>query len=186
MRVVSGLHRGRQLKSVPGKIARPTTDKVKEAIFQVLGPYFRQGACLDLFAGSGALGIEALSRGMEKAIFVDKHPKAIHTINENIRMLQLENNVEIFKSDAFNALNGAAKRGLQFDLILLDPPYYKVNYAKLLGKVTELDLLHDDGMIFCEHDATEDMAMTDERYEVLKRKLYGETTGITIYKKKRE
>ncbi len=147
MRVVAGAHKGRQLKAVPGKTARPTTDKVKEAIFQILGPYFQNGVCLDLFAGSGALGIEALSRGMEKGIFVDKHPKAIHTIHENIRLLHLEDNVEIFRTEAFRAMNASVKRGLRFDLILLDPPYYKINYMKLLNEVVKLDLLQTNGLI---------------------------------------
>ncbi|RYG74061.1 16S rRNA (guanine(966)-N(2))-methyltransferase RsmD [Lentibacillus lipolyticus] len=184
MRVVAGSHKGRQLKAVPGKLARPTTDKVKEAIFQIMGPTFHQGMFLDLFAGSGALGIEALSRGMEKGIFVDKHPKAIHTIYENIRMLNAENNVEIFRTDAFRAMNAAAKRGLRFDLVLLDPPYYKINYDKLLNEVIKLDLLQVNGMIFCEHDAAEHLTMADDRYEVLRKGLYGETTGITIYNRK--
>ncbi|GAA0445943.1 16S rRNA (guanine(966)-N(2))-methyltransferase RsmD [Lentibacillus halophilus] len=186
MRVIAGSYKGRKLKAVPGKTARPTTDKVKEAVFQILGPFFDQGVCLDLFAGSGALGVEALSRGMKKGIFVDKHPQAIHTIYDNIRMLQLEDNAEIFRTDASRALNSAAKRGLRFDLILLDPPYNTMNYTKLLNDVIKRDLLDDHGMIFCEHDANDHVAIHDDRYDILKTGLYGETTGVTIYQKKQE
>src|SRR5699024_9501809 len=109
MRVIAGFHKGRQLEAVPGKTARPTSDKVKEAAFQIMGPFFEQGACLDLFAGSGALGIEALSRGMEKGIFVDEHPKAIHTINQNLRTLRLEGNAEVYRTESVQALNAAAR-----------------------------------------------------------------------------
>ncbi|WP_164669114.1 16S rRNA (guanine(966)-N(2))-methyltransferase RsmD [Virgibacillus doumboii] len=182
MRVIAGVHKGRKLKAVPGKATRPTTDKVKEAVFQTLGPFFDQGLCLDLFAGSGALGIEALSRGMEKGIFVDKQPKAIHTINENIRALNLEENAEIYRTEAFRALNAVAKRNLQYDLILLDPPYGKVNYEKMLNEIEEHQLLKENGMIYCEHDLSEKFSTNE--FSMVKQVNYGGTTGITIYKKK--
>lgn len=184
MRVVAGVHKGRQLKAVSGQTTRPTTDKVKEAVFQVLGPFFEQGICLDLFAGSGSLGIEALSRGMEKGIFVDKHPKAIHTIHDNLKTLKLDDKVEVFRAEAFRAMNAAAKRRLQFDLILLDPPYGKISYEKLLNEVDNLQLLRENGMIYCEHDISEELPGNDRRFSIIKHDHYGGTIGITIYKKK--
>lgn len=90
VRVVSGSAKGRPLKSVPGSGTRPTTDKVKEAVFSMIGPYFEGGAVLDLFAGTGGLGIEALSRGMESAVFVDMEPKSIDTIRANLKATNLE------------------------------------------------------------------------------------------------
>ncbi|HLR62229.1 MAG TPA: 16S rRNA (guanine(966)-N(2))-methyltransferase RsmD [Lentibacillus sp.] len=181
MRVIAGFHKGRQLEAVPGKTARPTSDKVKEAAFQIMGPFFEQGACLDLFAGSGALGIEALSRGMEKGIFVDEHPKAIHTIQDNIRTLKLEDSTEVFRTDSFRALNAVAKRELQFDLILLDPPYKKVNYGGLLESIEQL--LKENGMIYCEHNASEQLPVEIDNLYVMKQETYNDTTGITIYKR---
>ena len=89
MRVVSGICKGRALKAVPGNTTRPTTDKVKEALFNMIGPYFEGGIGLDLFAGSGGLGIEALSRGLDKVIFIDRDGKAIQTIHENIKTCKL-------------------------------------------------------------------------------------------------
>ncbi|MGP4106872.1 16S rRNA (guanine(966)-N(2))-methyltransferase RsmD [Virgibacillus sp. L01] len=183
MRVVAGIHKGRQLKAVPGKTTRPTTDKVKEAVFQILGPLFKDGMFLDLFAGSGSLGIEALSRGMKSGVFVDKHPKAIHTIYENVRTLKLDDRVEVFRTEAFRAINAASKRELQFDLILLDPPYKKVNYGKILDEIAKLHLLKENGMIYCEHDTAEELPGDNDHFSVIKQDHYGGTIGITIYKK---
>ena len=101
MRVIAGEHNGRQLPPVPNRLTRPTTDKVKEALFQIIGPFFEGGQALDLFAGSGGLGIEALSRGLDHCVFVDKHPKAIQTIYENLKSLNIEEQAEVFRTDAF-------------------------------------------------------------------------------------
>lgn len=183
MRVVAGIHKGRQLKAVPGNNTRPTTDKVKEAVFQMLGPFFEGGVALDLFAGSGSLGIEALSRGIDSCVFVDKHPKAIQTIRENITTLRLEEQVEIFRADAFRALSAAAKRGLMFDLIFVDPPYGKINYLDILELILEEKLLNDGGIIYCEHDSNETLLDTVADLSVIKRVNYGGTIGVTIYQK---
>ena len=122
MRVVAGSLKGRSIKAVKGTNTRPTTDKVKESIFNIIGPYFDGGMALDLFGGSGNLGIESLSRGIDKVIFVDKEGIAINTIKENVKELRLEDRVEIYRNDAFRALKALVKREIQFDLILLDPP----------------------------------------------------------------
>ncbi|WP_106497729.1 16S rRNA (guanine(966)-N(2))-methyltransferase RsmD [Lentibacillus sp. Marseille-P4043] len=183
MRVIAGTMKGRQLKAVPGKSTRPTTDKVKEAVFQSIGPFFQTGMCLDLFAGSGSLGIEAISRGMEKTIFVDKHPKAIHTIYQNLKSLKIEHKAEVFRTDAFRALHAAAKRELQFDLIVFDPPYGKVNYNKFLEEIEELHLLNINGMVYCEHDMSEVMPDNLSSLTIVKQENYGGTIGVTIYQK---
>ncbi|GAB3068082.1 16S rRNA (guanine(966)-N(2))-methyltransferase RsmD [Virgibacillus ainsalahensis] len=184
MRVIAGEYKGRQLKAVPGNSTRPTTDKVKEAVFQRMGPFFQGGLVLDLFAGSGSLGFEAMSRGMEHAIFVDKHPKAIHTINENIKTLKLEDKAEVFRADAFRAIHAAAKRNLKFELILIDPPYKKVIYEKLIDEIVQLQLMEQGGIIYCEHDVSETLPIQHIDFSLIKQENYGDTTGITIYKKK--
>ncbi len=183
MRVIAGDLKGRQLKAVPGKSTRPTTDKVKEAVFQIIGPFFQEGLCLDLFAGSGSLGIEAISRGMEKCVFVDKHPKAIHTIHQNLKSFKIEQKAEVFRADAHRALHAAAKRGLQFELIFLDPPYGKVDYMKFLDSIVALKLLHPNGIIYCEHDSSENLPEEHDNFVLIKQDNYGGTIGITIYKK---
>jgi len=183
MRVIAGEFKGRQLKAVPGKTTRPTTDKVKEAVFQVMGPFFQGGACLDLFAGSGSLGIEALSRGIEQAIFVDKHPTAIHTIHENLQSVRMEHNTEVFRADVFRAIHAAAKRQLTFELILLDPPYKKVKYETFLHEIVRLQLIKSNGIIYCEHDLSEQLPPDGKHFKIIKQENYGGTVGITIYKR---
>lgn len=184
MRVIAGTLKGRPLKAVPGNLTRPTTDKVKEALFQVIGPFFNKGSCLDLFAGSGSLGIEALSRGMEYAIFVDKQSKAIHTIHENLKDLQLEDYAEVFRTDAYRSMQAAAKRDLQFDLILLDPPYQKANYKELLDMISQLKLINENGYIYCEHDQHEILPENHHAFTLVKQASYGGTIGISLYQKK--
>ncbi|WP_010649509.1 16S rRNA (guanine(966)-N(2))-methyltransferase RsmD [Oceanobacillus massiliensis] len=182
MRVIAGDLKGRQLKAVPGKSTRPTTDKVKEAVFQVMGPFFGGGMVLDLFAGSGSLGIEALSRGMEYGVFVDKHPKAVHTIYENLQSMKLEQKSEVFRAEAHRALKAAAKRELIFDLILLDPPYGKVDYEEIIEDILKLHLINGGGTIYCEHDVAEQLPIEHDNLEVMKQENYGGTIGVTIYK----
>lgn len=184
MRVIAGDFKGRQLKAVPGKSTRPTTDKVKEAVFSMIGPFFQGGSALDLFAGSGSLGIEALSRGIDFVVFVDKHPKAIHTISENLKSLNINHKSEIFRADVFRAVKAAAKRELQFDLIFLDPPYKKVVYEKLLSSIIDHHLIAEDGIIYCEHDPRENLPLENEHFSIIKTEQYGGSIGITIYKRK--
>lgn len=180
MRVVSGKCKGKALKAVPGHSTRPTTDKVKEAIFNMIGPYFDGGLCLDLFAGSGNLGIEALSRGIEKGIFVDRDRKAIQTIKENVSTCSLEENVEIYRNDAKLALKAVKKRGLTFDLIFLDPPYGKQSLIQLLTYIDEHGLIAQDGIVICEHhvdlklppDCGKLTKYREENYGMIKVSLY--------------
>ncbi|WP_345739396.1 16S rRNA (guanine(966)-N(2))-methyltransferase RsmD [Virgibacillus salarius] len=152
----------------------------------MIGPFFQGGNALDLFAGSGSLGFEALSRGVEKVVFVDKHPKAVHTINENSKQLKLENRVEIFRADAFRAIHAAAKRELDFQLVLLDPPYGKVNYEELINEMIQLRLIKQGAWIYCEHDMSEKLPSDHPYLNVVKQTHYGGTIGITIYKMNEE
>lgn len=121
MRVIAGKHKSKALESLEGRNTRPTMDKVKEGIFNSLHEV--SGLGLDLFAGSGALGIEALSRGMEKVIFVDQNFKAVKVIKANLNQLDLMSQAEVYKNNADRALKALAKREIQFDIIFLDPPY---------------------------------------------------------------
>lgn len=183
MRVIAGMMKGRKLKAVPGKETRPTTDKVKESVFQMMGPFFDGGNCLDLFAGSGGLGIEALSRGMTSAVFVDKQQSAVQTLRDNIAMLGIEDQTEVFRADAFRALQAAAKRELVFDLILLDPPYKKVDYERLVREICALGLIGPDGIIYCEHDPAEKLPVGDDFLHIIKQIKISNTIAITIFRK---
>jgi len=181
MRVIAGIYKGRKLKAVSGKATRPTTDKVKEAVFQVIGPFFNNGRVLDLFAGSGALGIEALSRGMDSGVFIDQQSKAIHTIYENLKTLGINEQAQVYRNDAFRALHVLKKRELQFDLIILDPPYRKVNFEKLLFEIRNLGLLRKNGFIVCEHDISIILPDKVDNCRILKKSNYGDTICVTIY-----
>ena len=110
MRVVSGKCEGHPLKAVPGNTTRPTTDKVKESIFNMIGPYFDGGVALDLFGGSGGLGIEAISRGIDKAIFVDRDNKAIKVIHQNLESCRIQEQAEVYRNDAERAIKALIKR----------------------------------------------------------------------------
>lgn len=181
MRVIAGMHKGRVLKAVPGESTRPTSDKVKEAVFQMMGPFFQGGTALDLFAGSGGLGIEALSREMSKVIFVDKHPKAIQAIKENLNMLNLEDRAEVYRNDALRALKAIAKREIRFDLVLLDPPYKRKDYLKMLDYLLDNHLLNKHAMVYCEHDQSNVLPDTYKSLKAVKQADYGSLVQVTIY-----
>jgi len=121
MRVVAGLYGGRKLVAPAGSETRPTSDRVREALFSVLGPSIQGARVLDLFAGSGALGIEALSRGAAQAVFVDRSHKAAHVIRANLKALGIA--AEVRPIEAGAALRAASGRGEAYDLVFLDPPY---------------------------------------------------------------
>jgi 16S rRNA (guanine966-N2)-methyltransferase len=187
MRVVSGVLKGRGLKAVPGNSTRPTTDKVKEAIFNMIGPYFNGGIGLDLFAGSGGLGIEGLSRGLEKVIFVDLDRKAIQTVKENLRDCQIENQAEVYRNEASRALKAVSKREIRFDYIFLDPPYKKQQLIKLMEMMDSANLLRDRGVIVCEHGSETQLPIEIGRFEQIRHEEYG-IIGVTVftYKKNNE
>ncbi|MDT8859143.1 16S rRNA (guanine(966)-N(2))-methyltransferase RsmD [Alkalihalobacillus sp. MEB130] len=180
MRVISGEKRGIPLKAVPGSSTRPTTDKVKESIFNMIGPYFSGGTALDLYAGSGGLGIEAISRGMTKTIFVDQNKKAIDTIKQNLQQCRFEERSEVYRNDSQRALKALVKREIAFTLIFLDPPYAKQNIANEISIILDHDLLEEEGIIVCEHVHTVVLPDTIGQGKKVREETYGETT-ITIY-----
>ncbi|MCZ1267252.1 MULTISPECIES: 16S rRNA (guanine(966)-N(2))-methyltransferase RsmD [Paenibacillus] len=180
MRVVSGSAKGRPLKAVPGTGTRPTTDKVKEALFSMIGPYFEGGTALDLFAGSGGLGIEALSRGMDKAVFVDLESKSIEVIRANLKATKLEDQAAIYRNDASRALKALAKRNTQFDLVFLDPPYRMKNGDELMLTMHELDLLEPEATIVLEYESKYSYPEQFGPFEQTRKALYGET-AVSIY-----
>lgn len=181
MRVVSGSCKGRPLKAVPGSTTRPTTDKVKEAMFNMIGPYFDGGTALDLFAGSGGLGIEALSRGVDQVIFIDRDAKAIQTIYENIKSCRLEDRTEVYRNDADRALKAVMKREKVFDYIFLDPPYKKQQLISIMNKIEEYSLLNKGGIIVCEHSHDVELPETISRFKQVKHEIYG-IIAVSIYK----
>lgn len=181
MRVISGKCKGRPLKAVPGSLTRPTTDKVKESIFNIIGPFFEGGQVLDLYAGSGGLGIEALSRGIDKAIFVDKNPKALEIVQLNLKNCRFTDCAEVYRNEAKRALKAISKRELKFDVIFLDPPYAKQNIEEEIAFILNNSLLLPKGLIVTEHDASLKLQDTIANLICFRKEQYGDT-GISIYK----
>ncbi|KRN29395.1 hypothetical protein IV38_GL000279 [Lactobacillus selangorensis] len=179
MRIISGEYGGRRLQAVPGMKTRPTLDKVKETMFNILRPYLKGGNVLDLYAGTGALGIEAVSRGMDHATLVDRQYAAYQTIQKNIAVTKQPEKFTLLKMDAKKALHHFADEQEQFDLILLDPPYKKQQIEKLLQRFVELQLLKPDAVILAETDTTVSYPeLTD--YRILKQQTYG-ITEVAIF-----
>ena len=165
MRVVAGLYRGRRLVAPPGDATRPTSDRVRESLFSVLGPSVEGARVLDLFAGSGALGLEALSRGAAAAVFVDRAPAAIKAVRANLDALGIE--ADVRRLEARAALRAASARSEAYDLIFLDPPYRR---AAELGRALSEALpavLAPGARVVTESDRREPLELafpvTDER-----------------------
>lgn len=174
MRVIAGKYKSRQLKAVPSKLTRPTTDKNKENLYNMIGPYFDGGICLDLFAGSGGLGIEALSRGMDELYAVDKQYKAFQVIRENINNLKIEN-AHIIKADYRKALGSFKEEGVKFDLVLLDPPYgMKIN-KDIINTLKENGNLNKNCILVIE-DLTEEKLEYEAPFKLVKENNYGITS----------
>ncbi len=183
MRVVAGEYGGRRLKAVPGMKTRPTTDKVKEAMFNIIGPYLEGGQVLDLFAGSGGLSIEAVSRGADHATLVDRQYQAIKTIHENLSVTKEEDKFTVLKGDAYKMLNKLAKQEQGFDYVFLDPPYKKQQILDLMEQLIKLGLLNTDALIICETDQVADLPEELADFELIKKADYG-ITELTFYRYK--
>ena len=154
MRVISGSARGTNLYSLEGDTTRPTLDRVKESLFNIIQNKIADANILDLFAGSGALGIEALSRGAKKAVFCDQSKNAIQIIKQNIEKTHLQEKAEIIHADYKKVLNQMSQKE-KFDLILIDPPYAKNIAVQAVEEIVKLDLLAEDGIIILETDDKE-------------------------------
>jgi len=182
MRIVAGDFGGRRLKAVPGMQTRPTTDKVKEALFNIIGPYFDGGQSLDMFAGSGGLSIEAVSRGIDRAVLIDRQYQAIKTIQDNVAVTKAADRFEIIKGDAQRTLERLAVQKERFDVVFLDPPYAKQKIVADILKCQELGLLNADCRVICETDANAQLPDDIPGFKLIRRQTYG-ITYLTIYQK---
>lgn len=173
MRVISGEFRGRKLSAMPGNQTRPTADKVKESMFNMLGPYFDGGRALDLFAGTGALGIEAVSRGMAHAVEVDRQFAAIQTIRANIALTKQPARFTVIKASVQKALVSLAEADEQFNLVMADPPYAKQDVLGLLAELRERQILASGAYVMLETGLDVDYPAEIPGYTLLRRQTYG-------------
>jgi 16S rRNA (guanine(966)-N(2))-methyltransferase RsmD len=182
LRIIAGYAKGRKLKSPENQDIRPTSDRVKEAIFSMIAFYIPGKIVLDLFAGTGNLGLEALSRGAKFSVFVDNNREALKLVNQNIKLLGYKDKTSVVFSDALKALDLFRKRNEKFDIVFIDPPYRQSLYGEIIQSIAENDIIDRSGILIIEHPA--DIKLKDE-YEGLKKikeKKYG-NTSITILKR---
>jgi 16S rRNA (guanine(966)-N(2))-methyltransferase RsmD len=175
MRIISGTSKGRRLATLKSHALRPTSDRVKESIFNILGKVVEGKKVLDLFAGTGALGMEALSRGAKRAFFVEKGRQAIRLIRKNLSQLGMEGRSEIVPKDANRAIGILKERGETVELILMDPPYQKGLIHKTLSKLTSHKIYHEDSILVIEHDRRELLPDTIEGWDLIRQRRIGDT-----------
>ncbi len=179
MRVISGSARGVVLKTPEGLKTRPTADRVKEALFSIIQFDLPGSRVLDLFGGTGQLGIEALSRGAKRAVFVDEQTAACKLIKENLRRTKLEANAQVITGDYLSFLK---KTSDKFDIVFLDPPYAEVFLENALKMMTEIDILHSGGIIITERPLEKELSLEFPGYTRSKDYKYGKTL-LTLYRK---
>ncbi len=175
MRIIAGKYRGRRLLPVPGKKTRPTGDRVREALFSVLGETVAESRVLDLFAGTGALGLEALSRGAARAVMVESDPGARAVIEANIAALGAGNTARLLSAAFPAALEILAAAGEEFDLVLADPPYRSGAGGNLLDELAGFAILAPDGVAVIEHPPETGPVPPGPGWQLLQRKQYGRT-----------
>ena len=179
MRVVSGIARGIKLKTPDGLATRPTTDRIKEAMFSIIHFDLPGSKVLDLFGGTGQLGIEALSRGAKEAVFVDSSDVACRLIKENLKKTKFMELSKVYQSDYLKFLMTTTEK---FDIILLDPPYAEIFLENSLKFITEIDILQSNGIIVTERPIEKELPWNFEGYTRSKDYKYGKTI-LTIYRK---
>ena len=180
MRVIAGSARRTQLKTVEGMDTRPTTDRIKETLFNMIAPYLYDCNFLDLFAGSGAIGIEALSRGAGEAVFVENNQKAMACVKENLRKTHLESKAMTMSMDVMTALY-KLEGEKQFDFIFMDPPYNQELEKKVLEYLADSQLLSDEGVIIVE--ASKDTSfdyLAELGFALIKEKVYKTNKHVFI------
>ena len=180
MKVISGTLKGRNIQGYNIDGTRPTMDRVKESLFAMIQTNIKDSMVLDLFAGSGHLGIEAISNGAKTCYFIDNNKEVIKVLNQNISNLNIKSNSKVLLSDWKKSLNEFSNQDIKFDLIFVDPPYDYNVYEKILDKVSTLNLLTENGLIILEHSNLK-LKDTYNNLTLYKEKRYG-NKSVNIYK----
>lgn len=182
MRVIAGTARRTQLKTPAGMETRPTTDRIKETLFNMLQPYLCECRFLDLFSGSGAIGIEALSRGADRAVFMDLGDEPIRCIKDNLHTTKLQDKAMVLKTDVLSGLRRLADQGEMFDVVFMDPPYNCSWEKKVLEELVHSPILHEDTLIIFEASLQTDISYLENLgYQVEKVKKYKTNMHVFCY-----
>lgn len=172
MRIIAGSAKGHRLKSLEGMDTRPTQDRVKESVFNIIMNYISDCKVLDLFSGTGNLGIEALSRGARYAVLVDKNPACAKIIKDNLIHTKLEDKAKMVCEDVSSALRRL--KGQQFNLIFMDPPYSKGHIQPTLDVIFENNILASEGLVVVERSKKDEIPQS-QSYQVVREQTYGDT-----------
>jgi 16S rRNA (guanine966-N2)-methyltransferase len=183
MRVVSGVAKGRRLKAPSGGRIRPTADRVKETLFDIIGERVLNARVLDLFAGTGSLGIEALSRGARFVLFVDAAREAVKLIGDNLVRTAMEERAETWRSDALAAVARLKKEGRHFDIVLLDPPYGYDHIGGILRQLQQANLFSRRSLMVVEHHKRTEIPNRVDSMERIDQRRFGDTM-ISFYQEK--
>ena len=183
MRVIAGKCRSLPLKSLEGLDTRPTQDRTKETLFNVLQPWIPGSRFLDLFSGSGAIGIEALSRGAVEAVFVEQSKKAMAIIKDNLTFTKLMPEAVLMQDSALHALSILAGKGERFDCIFMDPPYGHEHEKEVLGFLGNSDLLREEGIVVVEASKQTDLSyITELGFVLYREKIYKTNKHVFLLK----
>lgn len=185
MRVITGSARGHALKAPKGQNTRPTSDKVKGAIFNIIGYIDEEDVILDLFSGSGSIGIEFLSRGAKACHFVDEDVNSIKVIKDNLDKTRLSEKSLVYKNNVGKTIKILGSKNLKFDYIFLDPPYNKDYVMKTLVDISRENLLNNLGKVIIEHESKLELLDKYENLIKIDYRKYGDTS-ISFYKKEEE
>jgi 16S rRNA (guanine966-N2)-methyltransferase len=175
LRVISGSLKGRKLLSIPGRSIRPTTDRLRESLFNMLSDKIRGKAVLDLFAGTGALGIEAISRGADFAVFLDKSRQAVALIKKNIRLCGIEGKTEVIQWDVVRNLNCIQSIRYAYDIVFMDPPYHMNAVKPVLVNLHQSQCLQTGAWVVLEHSAGKPMTDNPAMFSLWDQRRYGKT-----------
>lgn len=181
MRIIAGKARGRNLISPATMETRPTLDRVKEAMFSMVQGYIPNAIVIDMFAGTGSLGLEAASRGADEVYLVDKSPVTFPLLKENIDNLKFNDFCYPLNMDSYDALRMLNNKGKKFDLIFIDPPYCKEMIPEAIKIIEENEMLQEDGIIVTKIDSIEEIYEGFEKIKLTRSKKYGNTT-VCFYK----
>ena len=180
MRIIAGEYKSRKIKQPKAERTRSTKDRIREAVFNMIAGEVPGSVVMDLFAGSGAFGLEALSRGAKKAVFVEKDARSARVIKENIGLLKVQERTLIITKDAFKAIEDS--EGDKFDLIFADPPYNSNMIKKVLIIINQCDIVNSSGFLVLEHHKNEDIPDSVGNVSIYKQRTYGKIT-ISVFKK---